>query len=68
MPQPIRYPYIKVKLSGEDGNSYAILARVRQALREGGVPKEQVKEYFDEATKGDYNHLLQVTLEWVEVE
>ena len=31
------------------------------------VGKEYIDSYFDKATAGNYDHLLQVTLEYVEV-
>lgn len=57
---------IKVKLIGTDGNAFAILGKVSKALRDKGHG-DLVKEYQAEATKGDYNHLLAVTMEYVEV-
>ena len=55
---------VKVKLFGEDGNAFAILGRVSRALRRGGHP-ELVKEFTDEATSGDYNHLLATCMEYI---
>jgi len=36
-------------------------------LRKAGADKEYIDSYFDEATAGDYDHLIQVTMEYVEV-
>ena len=58
---------IRVKLVGEDGNAFAILGRVRQALRRGGRG-DLVEPFTREATSADYNHLLQTVMEYVEVE
>ena len=55
---------VVVKLVGEDGNAFAILGRVSKALRRAGMP-EKAEEYLARATAGDYNHLLAVTLEYV---
>lgn len=63
-----KYPNIRVKLVGEDGNAFAILGRVKRALERGGVPQAEINQYFEEATSGDYNHLLATTMEWCEVE
>lgn len=49
---------IPVKLIGTDGNAFALLGRVRQALRKGGYDKKFIKEFIDEAILGDYKHLL----------
>jgi len=58
---------VTVKLTGENGNAFAILGKVNKALRRAGYP-EQAKAYMDEAMSGDYDHLLQVTMQYVEVE
>jgi hypothetical protein len=58
-PTQPRYPDICVQLSGEDGNAFAILGRTTRALRQAGLSKEEVDEYYAEATSGDYDHLLQ---------
>jgi hypothetical protein len=65
-PQQPRYPDIQVQLSGEDGNAFAILGRTAGALRDAGVPQEEIDAYFAEATSGDYDHLLQTTMAWVD--
>jgi hypothetical protein len=60
----IKYPDIKVKLLGEDGNAFAIMGAVGKALRSAGVDP---KPYQAEAMAGDYDNLLRVTQEWVVV-
>jgi hypothetical protein len=62
-----KYPDIKVKLTGTDGNAFAILGRVQTALRRGGVGREEIAAFQQEATSGDYDHLLATALKWVEV-
>ena len=63
----VKFPNVKVKLVGEDGNAFAILGRVSKALKKGGATKEQVDEYFAEATAAKYCDLLSVTMQWVDV-
>jgi len=58
---------ITVRLVGEDGNAFAIIGKVSQALKRGGHP-ELVKEFQNEAMSGDYDHLLQTAMEYVDVE
>jgi len=55
-----------VKLIGTDGNSFAVLGKVSKALKQAGLVDE-AKKYMDEAMSGDYNHLLQVTMKYVNV-
>jgi len=64
----MKFPLIKVRLVGEDGNAFAILGRMSKALKKGGATPEQVKEFFDQAQSGDYNKLLQTCMEWVDVQ
>lgn len=61
------YKKPKVKLIGEDGNAFLILGKTRNALRKAGAPKEVIDRYYEEATSGDYTHLLGVTMDYVDV-
>jgi hypothetical protein len=57
-----------VKLVGEDGNAFSIMGRVKQSLRRAGADKDYIDRYLSEATSGDYDHLLVVSMEYVDVE
>lgn len=59
---------VVVQLLGEDGNAFAVLGTVRKALRRAKVDKSLIDQFTEEATSGDYNHLLQTVMEYVEVE
>jgi len=61
------YSHVKVKLVGYSGHAFAIMGVVRRALRKAGASKDEVQAYVDEAMSGDYNHLLQTTMDWVTV-
>ena len=63
-----RYPEVQVQLSGQDGNAFAILGRTTGALRRAGLPQEEIDDYVAEATSGDYDHLLQTTMRWIQCE
>lgn len=60
------FPQVKVKLSGEDGNGFMIVARVSAALRRAGYQAEASK-FVNEATSGDYDNLLQTCFKYVTV-
>ena len=62
-----KYPHITVKLTGRDGNAWAVLGAVNKALHENGLSKAETDAFFDEATSGDYDHLLRTVMRWVEV-
>ena len=57
-----------VKLVDEDGNAFSIMGRVKLSLRRAGADKEYIDQYLKDATSGDYDHLLVVSMEYVEVE
>ena len=58
------YPNVKVKLVGEDGNAFFILARCRKAARKAGVVEDEIDTFHQEATSGDYNKLLATVMKW----
>jgi hypothetical protein len=61
-------PKPAVQLTGEDGNAFAVMGSVKQALKSAGAPKDICSEYMSKAMSGDYNHLLAVSMEYVDVE
>jgi len=65
MTEPIEKPV--VKLIDTDGNAFAIMGRVKNALIKAGADEEYVEKYQGEAMSGDYDHLLCVTMDYVNV-
>lgn len=57
-----------VQLVGTDGNAFSIIGRVKKALRQAGADEEYVQRYQAEATSGDYDNLLVVTMGYVQVD
>ncbi len=57
-----------VKLTGEDGNAFSVMGRVKKALKQSGADKEYIDKYLNAATSGDYDNLLVVSMEYVNVE
>ena len=64
--EEVRHPEVVVELTGGDGNAYAILGAVGQALRRAGHAGD-IAEFLDEATSGDNDQLLQTCMRWVTV-
>lgn len=64
----VKCPGVVVQLTGEDGNAFFIIGRVRQAMRRAKIAKEVIDAYRDEAMSGDYDNVLQTTMRYVEVE
>jgi len=56
------------KLVGEDGNAFTIMGLVSRALKDADM-REAATEYMGKATRcHSYDELLQLTMEYVEVE
>ena len=66
MKGPVTKP--AVELIGQDGNVFSIMGRVKKALFRAGADKEYVDKYLNEATAGDYDNLLVVSMKYVDVE
>jgi len=52
-------------LVGVDGNAYAVMAFVAKTLRRAGASYEYEKAYIADATSGDYDHLLAVSIAYL---
>jgi hypothetical protein len=63
----MKYPDIHVKLSGEDGNAFAIIGAVQREMKQAGVSAEERNAFFGEATSGDYDNVIQTAMRWVNV-
>jgi len=61
-----KYPEVTVRLLGQDGNAFFILGKVSTALKKAGH-KDAAEKYMEEATSGDYDNLLRVTMQYVTV-
>lgn len=59
-----KYPNIVVPMEGEDGNAFAILARVRKAMRRANLSETEWWAFHAEATCEDYNNLLATVARW----
>lgn len=58
---------VKVKLVGIDGNAFAVMGLVLRTMRQAGVSEDVRSAYQKEAMSGDYDNLLRVTMDYVEV-
>ena len=56
----------KYDLVGVDGNAYAVMGYTARALRNEGLG-DKVKEMQDKAMSSDYNNLLAVCCEYVDM-
>jgi hypothetical protein len=53
---------VQLELVGLDGNAFAILGAWRRAAKNQGWTLAEITLVIEEATKGDYNHLLAVIM------
>ena len=51
-----------------DGNAWAIMGAVSSGMREAGATKKDIDEYTNAAMSGDYDNLLRVSAEQVNLE
>lgn len=58
----------ELSLCGEDGNAFSILGRAFRAAKKAGWTEEQTEKFKNEATAGDYDHLLQTCMKYFEVD
>lgn len=62
-----KFTDVHVRLSGEDGNAFAIIAKVSSALREAGYKEEAEGLKRDAFACSSYNDLLVLMMETVVV-
>lgn len=61
------HPEVAVRLTGTDGNAFAILGQVSQALTRAGVQQQDIEAFRAEAMSGTYDNLLATCMRWVTV-
>ena len=49
---------MKYNLVGVNGNAFSIMAYVRKAMKDEKFTKDEIEEYVNKATSGDYSNLL----------
>ena len=64
----VKYPHINIPLVGQDGNAYAILARVKRIMRRADLPDSEWDLFLTEATSSNYDHLLLTVMSWFSVD
>ncbi len=63
----VKFPQVKVQLTGLDGNAFMIIGRVRRAMKEKHIAPEAIEEFTSTAMSGNYDNVLQTCMAWVNV-
>jgi hypothetical protein len=63
----VKYPHLTIHIE-ETENAFEILGSVIDVMTAHGHSKAEIRTYVSEATSGDYEHLLKVTREYVNIE
>lgn len=64
----MKYPNISVQFTGVDGNAFHLIGIVRKALKNNNVSSDEISTFTKEATSSDYDNLLVVCMNWVDVQ
>lgn len=62
------YPDVTVPLSELDANAFVLMGATMKALRRAKVAPSEIERFAVEARSGDYNHVVQTIMAWVETE
>jgi hypothetical protein len=54
------------RLVGIDGNAFSVMYKTEDLLRKAGASPEYIDAYAKEAMSGDYNHLLQTSIAYLD--
>lgn len=57
---------VRMRLVGKDGNAFFLLGAFTHAARRQKWTEAEIKSVCDEATSGDYDHLLQTLMRFTE--
>lgn len=69
-PSNPKYPHLRLEVNtrGAEENAYILMARARNLMRtEGRVPNEELAIYTAMATSGDYNNVIKVTADYLQL-
>ena len=61
-------PRYDVDVTPNDGNVFSVMGATIKALRREGCTPQEIADYTKDVTSGDYNHALQVTMQWVNLQ
>jgi hypothetical protein len=63
-----KYPQVKVQIVGAYGGFYPTVAVVQAAMRQAGIPLQELSNFCAEAAETQEDNLLRTCLRWVDVD
>jgi hypothetical protein len=60
-------PKFDIEVQLNDGNAFFILGTMQKALRNAGATPDEVQEFMNTATEGDYDNLLRTCMEYANI-
>jgi len=57
----------ELELTGQDGNVFSILGKAIREARRAGWSEEEIEKFRKEFMGGDYDHALQVCIDYFDV-
>ena len=57
---------MKYSLVGINGNAFCVMGYVVDAMRNCKFSRSEISDYYKEATSGNYNHLLSVSVAMID--
>jgi len=58
-------PTIEIDMSGEDGNSFAIIHKVQGVMKQNGATHKECADFLEKCISGDRENLLKLVREHV---
>ena len=53
-------------LVGQNGNAFNVMGYVAHAMRQCQFDQSEIDDYFEKATSSDYDHLIIVSMEYID--
>jgi len=63
-----KYPRVKVQIAGAYGGFHPTAAAVQAAMRQAGIPLQELSNFCAEAADAQDDNLLRTCLRWVDVD
>lgn len=59
-----KHKQLVLQLTEQDGNAWAIIGRASKLMQDNDIEKSTIQQFTEEATSGDYEHLIKTCVNW----